>query len=95
MDLRQARAETFEPHVGSEFRSGDPALAFTLAGVTRLRSQPHAPRAEPFALVFTSGPGIGQGIFALEHSILGRLTIFLVPIGSDADGRLRYEAVFN
>jgi hypothetical protein len=56
---------------------------------------PGAARA-PFSLVF-SGPfeaQLPQATFLLAHPELGELPIFLVPIGSDADG-VRYEAVFG
>jgi hypothetical protein len=35
-----------------------------------------------------------QRIYALEHPRLGRLEIFLVPIGRE-DGHLLLEAIFN
>jgi hypothetical protein len=50
----------------------------------------------PFRLIFR-GPRevfFSQGILALEHAELGRLEIFLVPIGPDAQG-MRYEAIFT
>ncbi len=36
-----------------------------------------------------------QRIHALEHPQLGRLELFLVPVGPGPDGVPRYEAVFN
>jgi hypothetical protein len=49
-----------------------------------------------FSLVFRGGPTppLPQGIHGLEHDALGRLDLFLVPIGPDAEGQ-RYEAVFT
>ena len=49
-----------------------------------------------FSLVFRGGPTppIAQGIHRLEHDRLGRLDLFLVPLGPDGDGQ-RYEAVFT
>lgn len=35
-----------------------------------------------------------QGIYDLEHSVLGKMSIFLVPIKRDSEG-LYFEAVFN
>ena len=35
-----------------------------------------------------------QGIYWLEHDVLGAMEIFLVPVSRDAVG-LSYEAVFN
>jgi hypothetical protein len=93
-------AETFRPHLESEFRAvsdaGDPAV-LVLTGVTALGVQPEAPRTEPFTLDFTgpTAPVLEQRIHRLEHDELGSLEIFLVPIGFDPDRRVRYEAVFN
>jgi hypothetical protein len=53
-------------------------------------------RREPFSLVFRGPqqPILPQRIYALEQETLGRIEIFLVPIGPDEVGQ-RYEAVFN
>jgi hypothetical protein len=53
-------------------------------------------RREPFSLLFR-GPKqfvLPQRIFTLEQETLGRVDIFLVPIGPDDVGQ-RYEAIFN
>ena len=97
VDLRTASAETFEPVVTSEFRSGEPAASLVLAEVVRHPVQPHAPRPEPFSLVFTGSSNVrlAQGTYRLGHPDLGELEIFLVPIGHNAQGGFLYEAVFN
>lgn len=48
-----------------------------------------------FALVFRGPlePVLPQATHTVEHDELGRLEIFLVPIGPDGSG-MRYEAVF-
>ena len=56
----------------------------------------HPERRAPFSLVFqvpVDSP-LPQQIYALEHSRLGRLEIFLVPVGREA-GNLLLEAIFN
>jgi hypothetical protein len=98
-------AATFEPHTGSEFRVARPDVAdareedvasIRLVEVLRHPAQAGAPRADPFTLEFTGPPpALEQRIHALDHPILGALELFLVPIGLDPDGRVRYEAVFN
>lgn len=35
-----------------------------------------------------------QGIYVVEHPKLGRIEIFLVPIGTDKEG-MRYQSVFS
>ena len=52
---------------------------------------------EPFSLVFC-GPSerwFRQGTYSLEHPELGSQPMFLVPIGPNADGRMRYQAIFS
>lgn len=53
-------------------------------------------KREGFSLVFRgpAEPVLPQRIHAIEHATLGRMELFLVPIGPDARG-MRYEAVFN
>jgi hypothetical protein len=98
-------AAIFEPHTGSEFRVALPdvadapehdAASIRLVEVLRHPAQAGAPRVDPFTLEFTGPPpALEQRIHALDHPILGELELFLVPIGLDPDGRVRYEAVFN
>ena len=89
----------FTPAIGTEFTLHRPdgateplklaeANAVGAAGADKTRA--------PFALLFrTSARGwMPQAIYALEHPALGRLEIFLVPLGPDAQG-MRYEAVFT
>jgi hypothetical protein len=92
-------AASFEPHVGTAFRLVEVEMPpeLLLDQVTRFQVQPGAPRTEPFSLVFTGDPVpvLPQQVYALEHPELGRLEIFLVPIGPASTGAMRYEAVFN
>ena len=110
MSVDALNAEVFQPHTGSEFRVATPdgpqrdgpqddgrdGAAIRLDEVTRRPAQAGAPRADPFTLEFTGPPPVlEQRIHTLDHPILGTLELFLVPIGIDPDGRVRYEAVFN
>ena len=55
-----------------------------------------APGRAPFSLLFRGPkePILPQRIYPLENEALGRLEIFLVPVGANADG-VQYEAIFN
>jgi predicted glycosyltransferase len=97
---QELRIASFSPHVESDFRVTDLGGAEIVLRLTEAQAgalQPDAPRVEPFTLVFTGPalPNLEQGIHRLEHPKLGGLDIFLVPIGYDATGSMRYEAVFN
>jgi len=51
---------------------------------------------EIFSLIFTTPEDavLPQATYTLEHERLGRLELFLVPIGRKA-GSIEYEAIFN
>jgi hypothetical protein len=89
----------FFERVGEGFRVpfAGGAIEITLLEVTSLARADHAgPRRAPFSLIFRGPlrPALVQHTWPLEHPALGRLEVFLVPIGPDASG-MRYEAVFN
>lgn len=91
----------FAEQTGKAFRlerEGGPPLDLVLveARDLSLRSGRPGPRGEPFALLFRGpvAPILPQRIYPLQNEALGRLEIFLVPIGADADG-VKYEAIFN
>lgn len=97
--MQQLTAEHFEPHVGERFRivPGDGApFEATLSSCTAAGEPPVPEFRKPFSLLFHASGGelVGQQICAVEHPALGRLDIFLVPLGPDERG-MRYEAVFN
>jgi hypothetical protein len=95
LDLRLATAKTFEPYLGTEFVSDDPPARFLLTDVTSLGVDRNAPRQQPFTLTFVGDAALAQQTYELEHRSLGRLDVFLVPIGPAPEGRVLYEAVFN
>ena len=52
---------------------------------------------EPFSLIFvdaTPQSVLPQQIYLLEHAALGKLELFLVPIGPGASG-MQYQAIFS
>jgi len=91
---------SFQEHVGSRFRLSLPAqepLELELGEIVLYEENPdHAPRKQPFSLVLVGPlrPVLQQAIYSLEHAALGKMEVFLVPIGPDKRG-MRYEAAFN
>ncbi len=87
---------TFAEKLGATFRllpDDGKTLDIKLTEVSDLQTSPHS---EQFAIVFR-GPAetsLTQGTHRLEHEDMGEFALFLVPVGSDAEGLL-YEAVFN
>lgn len=95
--------DDFSGLVGNRFEviTGDhQTLALTLAETT-LSDEPGGvgpdgvPRHQ-FSLLFDgpAQPTLGQAIWPLHHEGLGRLELFLVPVGAGPDGAMRYEAAF-
>lgn len=98
--LQDLTAATFETLVGTKFRIalGDGGvLELVLSQVERHEAHP-GPRTQPFSALFHSPAEakrfLPQQTYLLEHETLGKLEIFLVPLGPDPQG-MRYEAVFN
>jgi hypothetical protein len=94
--LDRLTAADFEPLIGSAFavdRAGGGAAA-ELVSVTPGRAGPGG--RVGFSLVFRAATPAawGQGTYPLTHPRLGRLDLFLVPVGREAGGLL-LEAVFN
>ena len=98
--LDRLTADSFAPYEGTEFAVdatiGDP-IRLLLKSVTRFGVQPHAPRTGPFSLelVGPATPVLPQAIYGLDHAELGRLELFIVPVGPDPGGGVVYEAAFN
>jgi hypothetical protein len=57
---------------------------------------PVSPRSCPFAVILGGPPTpmVAQGIHTLLHPDHGPLSLFIVPIGRDADS-VQYELIFN
>ena len=94
--------EQFSGRVGQTFQvsaDGGPSITTELVeaseGAEGGGPGPDGQSRQQFALLFRGPlePVLPQATYAVEHDELGRLEIFLVPIGPDGSG-MRYEAVF-
>lgn len=101
VDLAGLTLAGFAPLVGTTFSLALAApwdLRLELAEAVALSSQTSFAGAlrTPFRLIFRgpTQPVHPQATLPLDHPQLGRLEIFLVPIGPDAVG-MRYEAIFT
>jgi uncharacterized protein DUF6916 len=96
-ELQHLAAADFVPLLHERFRvdpDGRPPFDFELVEVSE-SGTPGSARTQ-FSLTFRGGPTppVPQRIYTLEHEQMGRLDLFLVPLGPDAVGQ-RYEAVFT
>ncbi len=97
--LGQLTRSDFAAHLNEPFRVWIDGAAHELVLVeaNALAAQGIASTLRaPFSLIFRGprGTALAQQIHRLEHSALGELELFLVPIEPDAVG-LRYEAIFG
>lgn len=88
--------EEFSKHLKTKFGiriSEERAIDAELAEVSEHLI---SPRQERFSLVFRTSNEVmlAQGLHRFEHSEMGSLDLFIVPIERDESGTL-YEAVFN
>ena len=98
MELERLVRSDFEAHLGSAFAvalPGGEGLDLHLATTGPAGAGLPGKRA-PFSLVFHGPrtPLLRQGIHRLEHSELGPLDLFLVPVGPRGDA-MQYEAIFS
>jgi hypothetical protein len=91
--------ERFAEHLNQRFEielDGGQTMGVRLVSATRLGRGGGASRREPFSLIMRGpvSPALPQRTYPVTHQSLGRLEIFLVPIGPDGEG-MRYEAIFS
>jgi len=97
--LESLAAADFEPLLRQSFllSRADRPESLTLVEVEASRVVPPAGMRAAFSLVFEGEIGcamLAQGNHVLRNAALGRLELFLVPIGPAASGAFRYEAIF-
>lgn len=73
--------------------SGSSILDLELIEVTE---KDQSPNFEQFSLTFKGPltPHFPQGTYSFEHSKLGAVDLFVVPLGPESGG-MRYEVIFN
>jgi hypothetical protein len=90
---------TFVPYVNTVFRiypDSSKALKTTLVSVGEIGPVPDQKKAgrECFVLRFRGTELLPQDTYRIEHEVLGRFQLFLVPAGKNKKG-VYYQAVIN
>lgn len=90
--------DDFQPYLNSSFEmTADPTspVVLTLVDIRPLGSKGEPDRRRAFSLLFRGPrePLLSQRMYPLRHPRMGRMEVFLVPLGPDEKG-MRYEAVF-
>ena len=105
MGLETLTRDDFAPLVGTTLRMESPGgspvelvlVEATEEGPARAGAPSGLPPRAPFSLLFLGPkvPVFSQRIYPVEHPTLGWLELFLVPIGPDPSGGIRYQAIFS
>jgi len=80
-----------------EREGADPLRLELIQADPKGQFDPERDERQAFALLFRgpAEPILPQAIYPLENATLGRMEIFLVPLGPDGEGGARYEAIFS
>jgi hypothetical protein len=94
----QLTKATFEPYVNTVFRisDGTRVVRSTLVSVADMGPVPDQKQAgrECFVIKFKGPRLLAQKTYRIEHDVLGKFELFLVPAGKDRKGSY-YQAVIN
>lgn len=100
--LGSPRYDQFLREVNTPFvlHTGEGSIEVILAQANILPASPAGAMDagnEKFSLLFRipARAGLEQGIYSVEHQRLGRLSVFIVPVGGSINAHRHYEAVFN
>ncbi len=98
VDLLEIKMNDFQGCLNDLFRihlDENQSLQFKLIEAKEL-SNFNQDKGKPFSLLFSSEEKgiLPQQVYTIEHSQLGNLDVFLVPIGSD-EKSINYEAIFT
>ena len=98
--LDRLTTTSFSPHINQKFFvhiEGNDPLELELTEVAEMGAAPENPQyRQAFSVVFVgpAHPILPQRIYRVEHGEMGALDLFLVPLGPEQAGHIRYETVF-
>ncbi len=91
----------FSQHVDQKFFvhiEGNEPIELVLVEAVEVGTAPEDPGyRQAFSVLFVgpAQPILPQRIYRIEHEKMGELDLFLVPLGPNRDGLMRYEIVFT
>jgi hypothetical protein len=97
MDIKDLSSKHFAECLHTRFAIQIPGGTPAEVELTEVAELHESPRQEQFSVLFHSAAGVRlpQAIYELDHEKLGRISLFLVPVGP-RDGRgMDYQAAFN
>ena len=96
MTSEELNSRVFSECLGSVFQLQVPGQDPIPLDLIDVSEKDNSPRLEQFSVIFRD-PGrryLPQAIYELDHEKLGRIELFLVPIGPDEEG-MCFQACFN
>lgn len=98
--LDRIAIDDFAPLIGEKFavEYPDHRDTLTLTEVQRTKTLPPEGLRQGFSLMFESDSRtvvLGQGIHPLSHPHIGRLEVFMVPVGRKPEGSFVYQVAFS
>ena len=97
MDSRELNLQTFAACLHSVFQIQVPGHDPVPVELADAAERSDSPRLEQFSLIFHSAAGVylPQAIYQMDHEKLGRISLFLVPLGPHEGRGMDFQAVFN
>ena len=97
MELAELNAQVFAACLRSTFRILLPGGEPVPVELTEVSERHDSTRLEQFSLIFYNSTGayLPQAIYAMDHERLGRISLFLVPLGPVEGRGMSFQAVFN
>jgi hypothetical protein len=95
--LRSLHRDSFVPHLSTRFQVYPPTGQPIPMTLVRTDDLSLSPDIESFRLLFRTPRKnvLAQGTYALEHDVMGKASLFLVPVFTRDRGFQEYEAVFT
>ena len=95
--LEETTHKSFESLIGEtlHLKTGSTSFQADIESVSLLEKNPDQER-QSFSVILQAhdANNHGQQVYQLSHAALGKLDLFLVPIGPGEKG-MRYEIIFN
>jgi len=93
--LENLNSRLFSEHLHTAFQLGIPGAASLPLVLTEVAEKDQSQIIEQFSLVFRGPltPCCPQGTYTLEHERLGKMDLFVVPLGPRSGG-MCYQATF-
>lgn len=94
--IEQLDSKSFSQQLHTTFQVLVPAIGAVPLELIEVTEYTDQPKLEQFCLIFRGprDPWFQQKIHTVEHEVLGKMDLFIAPLGPDDKG-MRYQVIFN